>query len=184
MKSISTLLSLFIIGIAMSISAQNAPKVTLGTVSTTATTAIVPITAVDFNNIIACDLRILYNPLVATPTSFDIGPEMEGNFSTNFNIPGVIIIGWYIGENITVSPGSTIFNITFNKVSSGTSNLSFDSSIDEYDCQFYYKDPIDGKSKVLNDQPESSYYFPGSLTFYSEGICQIGRASCRGRVYI
>jgi hypothetical protein len=176
MKSISTLLSIIIIGITMGISAQNAPIVTLGAVSTTATTAIVPITAVDFNNIRACDLRILYDPTIAQPTSFSIAPEIGGNINVNFTIPGVIIIGWYQSVNITRPNGSTIFNISFNKVSSGTTNLSFDSSRDDYDCQFYFNDPIDGRTKPLNDSPESSYYIPGSLTFYSITDCPVANA--------
>jgi hypothetical protein len=165
MKLITTFFAMLIIGITMSISAQNGPISTLGTVTTTGSTAVVPITVDNFINIKSCDLKIKYDPLIATPTGVSKGIGLDGSLTLNLSTPGVIKLIWnaLTGSVSTLSNGSVLLNISFNKVGSGTSSLIFDETIDEYDCQFY-----DANYNELNDIPGINYYIPGSLTFNSQ----------------
>jgi len=149
-------------GITMNISAQNAPVVTLGTINTTASAVNVPIKAVNFTNISSCDLKILYNPAVATPVTLTMGTGMDigGTLNVNMSIPGEIRLGWFAYPSVTLNSGSTIFNVTFDKVSFGSSNLIFDDDNSGYGCSFY-----NSSLQNLNDIPASTFYIPGSISF-------------------
>ena len=57
---------------------QYAPISTIGNGDTYATTAIIPITATNFNNIANCDLKIIYDPAVALATSVAASPFIGG----------------------------------------------------------------------------------------------------------
>lgn len=136
----------------------NAPVTTAGTVVTSGTTAVIPVTASDFTDIGSCGLEIHYDPAVALATSVTIGPTLGGSINTNLTVPGVIIIGWYTYPAVTLPGPPVIFNISFSKVASGTTALTwFDNG---YSC--YYSD---GGYNILIDVPQSSYYINGSLTF-------------------
>ncbi|MBV5314546.1 MAG: hypothetical protein JZU47_14700, partial [Prolixibacteraceae bacterium] len=165
MKIITTFFAMLIIGITMSISAQNGPISTLGTVTTTGSTAVVPITVDNFINIKSCNLKISYDPAIGTPTGVTKGIGLNGTIALNLNTPGFINLAWnaLTGSVSTLNNGSVLFNISFNKVGFGSSNLSFDESYDLYDCQFY-----NSSYKALVDIPGTNYYFPGSLTFNSQ----------------
>jgi hypothetical protein len=171
MKFITTFLTMLIMGITLNLSAEDGPISTLGTITTTASTAVVPITANNFNNIKNCTLTIRYDPSIVTPTSVTKGSVLNGTLNSNvsttgvINTPGVIKLGWLAptGTVKSLSNGSVLFNITFDKVEFGTSSLIFDETQDSYDCQFY-----NASYKALNDIPASTYYIPGSITFNPE----------------
>jgi hypothetical protein len=149
-------------GIAININAQDSPILTLGTVTTAAPTVAVSVTATNFNSIKACDLKILYDPAIVEPTGIIKGTGLGGSLSVNLSNPGEIIIGWYSSIAVSMTDGSAIFNITFNKLSSGISNLSFDV-IYNNDCQFY-----NSTNQKLNDAPPDSFYKAGSITINND----------------
>ena len=166
-KIIAAFLTFLFIGISMSLGAQNSPVVTLGTVSTSASTVVVSVTVANFTNIKACDLKMLYNQAIANPTGVAKGTGLGGSVSVNLSNPGEIVIGWYAGAGISMTDGSAIFNITFNKLSFGTLNLEFDFT-DDYDCQFY-----DSTNQKLIDVPSGTFYIPGSITFLNDTECPV-----------
>jgi PKD repeat protein len=136
---------------------QNAPLTTAGTVTSSATTAVVPITVVNFITINSFAWQINYNSAVATATQVTKSPLLSGGYNANISSPGVIIIGWYAYPPDTVPDNTAIFTITFTKVTNGTTALTWYD--DGYSC--YYSSP----AGILNDSPTSGYYFNGSLTF-------------------
>ena len=69
-----------------------------------------------------------------------------------------------------------IFNLTFSKVSAGTTTISF---FDDGSSCFYAND----SSQTLNDLPASSYYFDGSVTFQPLGVGEAGREILSLSVY-
>jgi hypothetical protein len=160
MKKI-TLLILIVIALSTHIiSAQNAPVTTVGTKMSNGTTTIVPVTATGFNNIGSCNLKLMYDPAIATVTSVTKGPLLVGNLATNLSVPGVISLGWYTYPGTTLPNNTIIFNISFSKVMIGTTNLTWVD--DGYSCIYY-----DGSWNPLNDLPTSTYYINGALTFQS-----------------
>jgi hypothetical protein len=160
MKLISTLTFALMCFFSTVMRAQDSPVLTLEHVSTTATKAIVTITAAGFENICAADLKLLYNPEIAVPRLVTASPALGGTISTNLSGPGVIRFGWFTFPGLTLSDGSVIFSIEFEKVSTGKTMISFDGSVSDKDCQLY-----NGLFQTLNDIPFSTYYIPGSLTF-------------------
>jgi hypothetical protein len=158
MKKVYGLLWIFICLLPTGIVAQNAPVSTAGTVSTVESTITIPITAANFSNISSCNLSLNYDQGIATATVVAIGPQLGGNLSTDLSVPGKISLGWYIHPSMTLPGNPVLFNITFEKVTSGTSAITwFD---DGYSCAFY-----DGDYNPLNDLPFSTYYINGALTF-------------------
>ncbi len=140
--------------------ANDAPSTTAVTATASGLTAVVPITATNFSNIGSCGLELHFDPAIATATLVTTGPGLGGGFNTNLTVPGVIIIGWYTYPGVTMPANSIIFNITFSRVTSGTTAITwYDNG---YSC--YYSD---GPGNILYDLPTSSFYFNGSLTFLS-----------------
>jgi PKD repeat protein len=157
-RSYTLFLILFTVCFLQKAATCNAPVTTAGTVVAGGTTAVVPITATDFTNIGSCGLEIHYDPAIALATNVTIGPGVGGSLDKNLTVPGVIIIGWYTYPAVTLPGNPVIFNISFSKVTSGTTALTwFDNG---YSC--YYSD---GSYNILNDVPQSTYYINGSLTF-------------------
>jgi PKD repeat protein len=157
MKKFILILIVFVVTSQQLIS-QNAPISTVGTIVSAGTTAIVPITAINFVNIGSCDLELLYDPTIALATSVTTGSLLGGNIATNLTSPGTIILGWYTYPGVTLPDNSVIFNISFTKVTNGTSAITFYD--DGHSCTWY-----DGSWNRLNDFPNSTYYLNGSLTF-------------------
>ncbi len=161
MKYISASAALLFIFIAFATKAQNSPVLTLGKVSTASSAVTLPVTAAGFSNIASGDMKIVYDPEVTTPKKVTLGPDMTGTFAYNFADTGIIRIGWFTYPPVTLTDNSVIFTIEFAKVTNGTSMVNFDDGIiSPVDCQFH-----DGSHKTLNDEPFSSYYLPGSVTF-------------------
>uniref|UniRef100_UPI00356896E6 cohesin domain-containing protein n=1 Tax=Mariniphaga sp. TaxID=1954475 RepID=UPI00356896E6 len=167
MKIFTTIISILFLSIALGVNGQNAPITTLGTVSSTSSEAIVPVKADGFTNISSCALKIVYDPLIATPTNVSTGVGMGGTFDVNLSTPGEIRIGWYSSSTVTLTNGSTIFNIAFEKVTNGTTDLDFDDEYNGRACK--YTTVVGGISQTLNDLPLSTYYISGSLTFTNQG---------------
>jgi hypothetical protein len=140
---------------------QNAPVSTVGNEVTTGLVATVPITATGFTNIGSCNMQLLYDPAVVTCTGITMGPGIPANISSNINTPGVITWGWYTWPGVTKPDNSVIFNLSFAKVASGTSNITWNDSYGDRQWS-------DGNSIVLNDLPLANYYFPGSITFQGD----------------
>jgi len=137
---------------------QNAPLTIAGTIVSQGTTAIVPITTANFTNIGSFALQLNYDQTIVTATSISKGPLLGGSYNANLTIPGIIIIGWYAFPADTIPDNEVLFNITFTKVTDGTSPLTW------YDngSSCYYRN---GNYVILNDLPTSSYYFNGSVSF-------------------
>lgn len=141
--------------------AQNAPVTTAGVVSTVGTTKVVPITVANFTNVGSCNLRIVYDPAIAIATLAAKAPGIGGSFSYNVATPGVVSWGWFIFGGLTLPANTVLFNITFTKISSGNSDLTWDDSNPNY-CTW-----SNSNSVVLNDTPTENYYNNGILYFLS-----------------
>lgn len=155
----ATFLLLILISFAfLRVSSQNAPISTAGVIETTGTSAIVPITADNFNNVASCNLRLYYDPAIATAINVTKGALLPGNLNVNVVTPGIVALGWYHSANVTLPSNSVIFNISFTKVTSGTTAITwFDNG---NSCKY-----SDLNSVVLTDVPTASFYLNGSLTF-------------------
>lgn len=140
---------------------QNAPISTVGVVTVTGTTATVNITATDFTDIGSCNMQLLYNPAIASCTGVTVGSGLPNNLAFNTTIPGMVTWGWYTWPGETLPDNSVIFNITFTKVASGTSYVSYNDSYPDRQWN-------DGSSFPLNDLPLDTYYIDGSLTFQGD----------------
>lgn len=141
--------------------AQNAPVTTAGNVVSTGTTLILPITVTNFTNIASCDLKLFYNPAIASVTSVTVNPLISGpNTGFNFNntVPGAVNFGWFATPGKTVPNNTAVFYIHFTKVANGISPVTW-STVD-YECTYY-----DGSYNELNDIPQASFYIPGSVKF-------------------
>jgi hypothetical protein len=143
------------------INAQNAPVSTAGSVSTFAVDMVVPITVTNFNNIGSCNLRLLYDPAIATANVVNKATGVGGILSYNVTTPGVISLGWFMYGGLSLPDNSEVFNIHFTKVASGTTVLSWDDSNGNY-CTW-----SNANSIVLNDLPTEDYYISGLATFLS-----------------
>jgi hypothetical protein len=140
--------------------AQNAPISTISVINSYSNTATVPVTAINMTNIGSYSLEIQYDQTLVLPVSITAGSLLGGSLSVNLTNPGIILVSWYTYPGITLSGSPVILNLNFSKVLNGTSVLSF---LDNgYSCAWY-----DGNSNLLNDQPTSTYYVAGSLSFNS-----------------
>jgi PKD repeat protein len=137
--------------------ADNAPISTIGNVSTSGTTAVVPITAINFTNIASCNLEIHYNSAITTVTGVTTGPLMGGGYTITLN-PGIIYIAWYTFPGKTLADNSVIFNIACSKVTAGISPFTW---LDNGTSCLWYN----GNYDELNDIPQSTYYINGSVTY-------------------
>ena len=140
--------------------AQNAPISTAGNVSTYSSGVTMPITAINFNNIGSCNLKLTYDPAIANVTSVTAGPLLGGNLSTDITFPGIIGIGWFTSPGKTLPDNTVIFNVTFSKTTNGTTAVNFDDSGNA--CRW-----SNGNHISLNDLPTSTYYINGSVAFLS-----------------
>ena len=160
MKNFIRLFCLSICCLATGSYAQNAPQSIAGTIVSLETNVTLPIYAVNFNNISSCNLKLEYDPAIANATGVTIGPGMGGMISSNFTVPGTIILGWFTSGGITLPDSSVIFNIQFTKTGNGNSTIIWID--DGYSCEYN-----DGDFESLNDTPTANYYFNGSLVFQS-----------------
>ena len=160
MKNFIRFICLLICCLATAGYTQNAPRSIAGAVVCLEPAATLPVYAEDFNNISSCNLKLSYDPTIATATGVTIGPGMGGMISTNLTNPGIIILGWFTSGGINLPDSSVIFNIQFDKVNSGISTISWID--DGYSCEYN-----DGNFEPLNDMPADEYYLEGSLVFQS-----------------
>ncbi|KAF0194352.1 MAG: hypothetical protein FD166_3537 [Bacteroidetes bacterium] len=161
MRNVTIILWILLMASAPRLLALNAPITTAGNVVTTGSTVILPITVTNFSNIASCDLKLFYNPAIATVTSVTVSSLISGaNTGFNFNntIPGAINFGWFATPGRTVPDNSVVFNIHFTKVGNGISPVTW-STVD-FECTYY-----DGSYNELSDTPLSSFYIPGSVEF-------------------
>jgi hypothetical protein len=156
-KILPLILIVFAFSVQLSLG-QNAPISTVGNVTSTGTTLVVPITATDFTNIGSCNMQLLYNPAIATCTGVTIDPSLPGSIDYYLGNPGVITFGWYTWPGATLPDNSVIFNLSFTKVTPGTSPVTWNDSYGERQWS-------DGNSLTLNDLPPDTYYIDGSFTF-------------------
>jgi hypothetical protein len=138
---------------------QNAPVSTLAAVSTYNNSVVQSFTVTNFNNIGSGGLKLLYDASVALAIAVTTAPGVPGNLSYNVSIPGEIVIGWFNNPAISLPNGSTLFNITFSRMSYGITAVSFYDD-DGYSCEWG-----DANAVILNDIPFSSYYHNGSVRF-------------------
>jgi hypothetical protein len=144
----------------VTLTAQNAPVSTIGTVNSYGNTATVPVSAINVSNIGSFSIKILYDQAIVHPVAVTTDPLLGGTLSVNLNNPGVIFLSWFTYPALTLGGNPVIFNIDFTKLSPGISALTwFD---DGYSCAWY-----DGNSVALNDVPSATYYISGSVSFNS-----------------
>jgi hypothetical protein len=160
-KLISALGFLIVLNITC-VQAQDAPVNTIGSVNSPGITAIVPITVQDFTDIQSCNLKILYNQSIAALSNVTIGPNVAPHGSLIFNIatPGEVTFNWTGNPYVSLQDDDVAFYLHFNKVALGTTLLSFLDDNNSNSCVFYDKD-----FTLLNDDPASTFYINGSLTF-------------------
>jgi hypothetical protein len=161
MKRMFQLLRVLVFAPCISMNAQNAPVTTVGNIFTFKSSVTVPVTAAGFNNIGSCGLQLSYDTDITVATAISAGPLLTGNLNSNLTTPGKIIIGWYTFPGISLPDSTVIFNITFSKVGTGISAITWYD--DGYSC--YYSD---SGYVILNDSPSSNYYINGSVNFQSE----------------
>ena len=161
MRKITLILWILLTAFTPRLLAQDAPVSSAGNVATTGSTVILPITVTNFSNIASCDLKLFFNPAIATVTSVTVSSLISGaNTGFNFNntVPGAINFGWFATPGRTVPDNSVVFNIHFTKVGNGVSPVTW-STVD-FECTYY-----DGSYNELADIPQSSFYIPGSVEF-------------------
>jgi len=145
--------------------AQEAPVLTIGEVTSYNSTAIVPVTVADFNEIRACDLKFVFNPSVAMLTNITVGDDvtLACNLAVNYSeaSSGVVNLGWFVAEepgDISLEDDDVLFNLHFTRVDYGTSAVSFLDDDDSYGCVFYDKNNLELTESGSN-------YINGSVTF-------------------
>ncbi|MFU8844606.1 MAG: cohesin domain-containing protein, partial [Bacteroidales bacterium] len=177
MKKLRPLIWLFLTGSMLQITAQNAPISTVGDEVTTGTSVVVPITAVNFTNVASCNLQLVYNPSIATCTGVTKGSVLPGGLSINISTPGLIRFGWYNFPGVTLPDNSIIFNLTFTKVSGGTSYVAWDETYADRQWS-------DGDFFPLNDLPFEDFYHDGSVTFQTDAPITIAPeiTACPGNI--
>lgn len=146
--------------------AQDAPVSTVSSIVTDQETAVISITASNFDNIGSCNLKLQYDPGIASAVSVQTSPQLGGMLSTDLNVPGVIYLGWYRYPAVTLPDSTVIFNITFAKINAGTTAIEWDDE-SGYTCDWW-----NGSFTLLNDLPTSFFYKPGSLTFLATNAPQ------------
>ncbi len=157
MKSIILTGLLFCIPM-LTLYAQNAPVMTARSMSTSDTTAIVSLTAVDFTYIVSCILQLKYDPDIATVKSVTVDTTLKGNMDVDLSVPGKIALGWYTYPAKTISGNPVLFNIAFKRVKVGTSQVTWYDTAST--CIWH-----SGDYSTLIDTPSSAFYINGSLTF-------------------
>ncbi|MBL7905357.1 MAG: hypothetical protein JNL22_10085, partial [Bacteroidales bacterium] len=160
MKKTTLILCILLVAIAPRLVGQNAPIATAGNVITTGSTVILPITVTSFTNIGSCDMKLFFDPAIATVTSVTATPGISGEntgFSYNITVPGAVNFGWFATPGRSIPDNSVVFSIHFTKIANGFSPVTW-STVD-YECDYF------GVSNTLNDSPFSTYYIPGSITF-------------------
>jgi hypothetical protein len=140
-------------------SAQNAPVTTAGIATTTGSTVVVPVTVQNFTSIAGFSLKLGFNPAVGIVTAVTKGPWADGGiFSPGIdNSTGTITVAWFL-DVITLPANTVLFTVSFTKVTTGTSALTW---IDNGpSCEYSNTDGL-----PLNDIPTATYYQNGSVTF-------------------
>lgn len=137
---------------------QNAPVTTIGSYVGNETSINIPITVTNFINIGSCNLKLTYDPAIASATEVTAGPLLNGQLSANLSEPGNIVLGWYTYPGLTLPDNTIIFNIEFSQVSSGNTDIIWED--DGLSCAW-----SDDTFNYLYDIPTSSYYINGSLNF-------------------
>lgn len=160
MKNFIRLFCLIVCSLPAGNFAQNAPQSIAGSVVSLGSDVVVPIYAINFNDINSCNLKLAYDPAVATATGVTIGPGLGGMISTNLTVPGEIILGWYTLGGVSLPDSSIIFTISFFKNNSGSSPISWIDNGNS--CKYSNSSFI-----TLIDTPTSEYYHNGSITFQS-----------------
>ena len=142
------------------VNSENAPVSTIGTVSTFGASAIVSVTAQNFNNIGSFDLRINYDPTIALAQAVTGGAGLGGVLAFNVSVPGQINIAWYSIPGVTLPANAIYLSLSFSKVTSGVCGINFVD--DGMSCNW-----TNGLDSLLNDVPAATYYIGGSVTFLS-----------------
>lgn len=158
MYKLTLILCLLLAIFTQETSSQNAPITTAGNVVSNGTTAIVPISVENFSSIGSCNLKLIYDPSVVIATSVTKELVLPGSLASNTSTPGVITLGWYTWPGASLPDNTVIFNISFSKVSTGTSLLTWID--DGYSCAW-----SNDAFQYLNDIPTSDYYINGSVSF-------------------
>jgi hypothetical protein len=137
-------------------SAQNAPVTTCSSVSVSAPgTVAIPVTVINFNNIVAVSLKIDYDFSVIQYIQATPHPQLSGFAFGDMDLGNGmhrLSMGWY-GPSTTLPDGSAILTFSFNYTAGTTPLIWFDSGPS---CEYMNDDFI-----VLNDIPTSAYYING-----------------------
>jgi len=148
-----------------------APLVTAGVVSSATTTATVPVTVSNFDDIGSFRLTMTYDGSKATATSAIPNVLLGGTFTYDVSSPGIIVMNWTKTAGVTLTDDAILLNITFSKVEAGIIVLNWDNNATN--SQFCKYDG--GHYLLMTDEPGPDYYFPGQLTF--QGGAPVTQAS-------
>jgi hypothetical protein len=163
MKKIIYILScLFILGLS-GLNAQNAPIMTMGQVTQAGNVTYVPVTVSNFTNIAAFNLKIQFDGTILELTNISLGPAVypTGGISFNNSVPGIVTIGWYGNPSLSLSNGSVLLFLHFDKIADGFTDVVFVDDNNSLSCLFYdYPNYT-----PLNDSPSEDFYVNGSVTF-------------------
>jgi PKD repeat protein len=142
---------------------QQAPVTVAADVTAATIDAQVPVMVTGFQDIASVSLLMHYDPQVAVAVSVAAHADLAvGSFAWSVSVPGEVIISWYTTvSGVTLPAGAEAFTITFDRVSFGTTALEWVD--DGTSCEYAAWDG--GLVTVLGDQPASTYYLDGSLTF-------------------
>lgn len=138
-----------------SVSDQNAPK-TIASVASACPGSIVsiPVIVNEFNSIGSVSLMLKYTATVLTYQSSSINPAYPG-LAINGTIPGTVVIAGSSASGVSLPSNSTLLTLNFTYNGGSTGLNWFD---DGESCEY-----ADLALNALNDSPQTTYYFNGSV---------------------
>lgn len=160
---------------------QNAPKTNAGSVSSCPGGSIsIHITVSDFNQITAVSLRMDYNPVLMSYSSYsNLNSAFTGaiinHVQVNESLSKVIFV-WINVNPQSLANGSKMFDLNFSLIQ-GSPVLAFNNTSNgSSDCEF-----ADANGNPLNDMPTSTFYTNSTVTNLS--VANAGLITGPAQVY-
>lgn len=127
-------------------------------------TAAIPVTVDNFNNITAVSLRLDYDPTVLTFTGYDnlttlLPGIIINNVPVNANLSKVMV-SWSDITPVSMPDDSKLFDLMFNYTSGETTLIWNNTDNNGSDCEY-----ADANGDPLPDSPTAMYYNNGCVTF-------------------
>jgi gliding motility-associated-like protein len=170
MKKLEYILCWLLVFGSTGLFAQKAPISRIETPVTAEGSVVVPVLVSGFNQIAACNLKIAFDENILKLTGVTIGPDVApaGNIDYNATVAGQVYFQWFGNPAADLPDGSVAFNLHFDRVTYGTSPLTFVDDNQSRSCRYYQWDAVNQRMVLLNDEPSSTYYSAGSATFIED----------------